>query len=114
MPSKALSAIASIVIFSGTLSVPAVAEPISFDVPLTGTAEVPPAATQGKGEAKLTWDPASRKVTWQITATGLSGPATMAHFHQGPPKKNWPGRYMVISARQPCCFPNKGRKGFDA
>ena len=38
------------------------------------------------GMAELTYDPATRVVTWTITYAGLSGPVTMAHFH-GPAAK---------------------------
>lgn len=65
---------------AGTLTL-AQAAPVSFDVPLTGAAQVPPVQTKGSGDAKLTFDPATRVVTWNITFSNLSGPATMAHFH---------------------------------
>ena len=57
------------------------AAPVSFDVPLTGAQQVPPVQTAGSGSAALTYDPATRVVTWNITFSGLSSPATMAHFH---------------------------------
>ena len=62
------------------------ASPISFTVPLTGAEEVPPVDTPAKGSAAVTYDPATRVVTWTISYTGLSAPATMAHFH-GPAEK---------------------------
>lgn len=57
------------------------AAPVSFKVPLTGAQQVPPVQTPGMGTADLTYDPSTRVVTWTITYDGLSGPATMAHFH---------------------------------
>jgi CHRD domain-containing protein len=42
---------------------------------------VPPVQTQATGTAVLTYDPASKVLTWNITTSGLSGPVTMAHFH---------------------------------
>jgi hypothetical protein len=68
------------VALAGTL-VLAQAAPVSFDVPLTGAQQVPPVQTAGSGSAALTYDPATRVVTWNITFSGLSSPATMAHFH---------------------------------
>ena len=67
----------------------ALAAPQSFTVALTGAQQVPPVQTPGTGTADLTYDPATRVITWSITYSGLSGPATMAHFH-GPagPGKN--------------------------
>lgn len=57
------------------------AAPMSFSVPLTGAAQVPPVNTQGNGTAALTYDPSTRVLTWNVTYSGLSGPATMAHIH---------------------------------
>ena len=57
------------------------ADPTSFKVPLTGAQCVPPVDTTGSGTAELTYDPATRIVTWNITYSGLSSPTTMAHFH---------------------------------
>ncbi len=56
---------------------------------LNGAAEVPPVTTAGKGTAEVDFDPATKKLSWKVTHSGLSGPATAAHFH-GPadPSKN--------------------------
>jgi CHRD domain-containing protein len=48
---------------------------------LDGKSEVPANASAGTGTADLDYDPASKKLTWKLTYTGLSGPATAAHFH---------------------------------
>jgi CHRD domain len=52
-----------------------------FNVPLSGAQCVPPVETSGMGVAALTYDPASRMVTWKITYSGLSSSTTMSHFH---------------------------------
>jgi hypothetical protein len=57
------------------------AAPASFSVPLTGAQQVPPVTTAGSGAAALTYDPATKVVTWSVTFSGLSGAPTMAHFH---------------------------------
>ena len=57
------------------------AAPETFKVALTGAQQVPPVETTGSGTADLTYDPATRVVTWSVTYSGLSAPATMAHFH---------------------------------
>jgi hypothetical protein len=62
-------------------SVAANAAPESFKIALTGAQQVPPVETPGTGTADLTYDPATRVVTWSITYSGLSAAATMAHFH---------------------------------
>ena len=48
---------------------------------LDGKSEVPANASAGKGTADLDYDPASKKLSWKMTYSGLSGPATAAHFH---------------------------------
>lgn len=68
---------------------PALADTVSYKADLTAAQEVPPNASAGKGTADATFDTASKKLTWKVTFSGLSGPATAAHFH-GPaePGKN--------------------------
>ena len=48
---------------------------------LDGKAEVPPNASTGTGTADIDYDAATKKMTWKVTYSGLSGPATAAHFH---------------------------------
>ena len=48
---------------------------------LDGKAEVPPTTSAGKGTADIDFDAATKKLTWKVTYSGLSGPATAAHFH---------------------------------
>jgi hypothetical protein len=48
---------------------------------LDGKSEVPPNASAGTGTADIDYDPATRKLSWTLTYSGLSGPATAAHFH---------------------------------
>jgi hypothetical protein len=50
-------------------------------VTLDGKAEVPPNASTGTGTADIDYDPATKKLSWKLTYSGLSGPATAAHFH---------------------------------
>ena len=66
---------------------PAFAE--KMKVTLSGASEVPPVTTAGKGTADVDFDPATKKLSWKLTHSGLSGPATAAHFHgPGEPGKN--------------------------
>ena len=70
----------------------ALAGPASADkmkVTLDSKSEVPPNSSAGTGSADLDYDKASKKLTWKLTYSGLSGAATAAHFH-GPaePGKN--------------------------
>jgi hypothetical protein len=48
---------------------------------LDGASEVPPTTTAGKGAADIDYDPTTKKLSWKVTYSGLSGPATAAHFH---------------------------------
>lgn len=48
---------------------------------LDGKSEVPPTISNGTGTADLDYDAATKKLSWKLTYSGLSGPATAAHFH---------------------------------
>jgi hypothetical protein len=63
------------------ISSAALAETVHMKATLTGAAQVPPLQTDGKGTADVTVDTTTKKVTWKIEYTGLSGPAVAAHFH---------------------------------
>ena len=63
------------------LSGPAFAEMISYNVPLTGAAEVPPNDSAGTGTVQATFDTETKAFTWTIEYSGLTGEATAAHFH---------------------------------
>jgi len=75
------------------------AAPVHFEFPLTGAEQVPPVETSGKGTADITWDAATRVVTWAVTYSGMSGTATMAHFH-GPADKGKNGPVVVWLSKQ--------------
>ena len=69
----------------------AYAETMTMNVDLTGAQEVPPVETSATGEIEVTYDTDSRKLSWELDYSGLSGDATAAHFH-GPadPGENAP------------------------
>jgi len=64
-----------------TGSVPARADTQSYKAALNGASEVPATTSKGTGTAEMTYDTASKKLTYKITYSGLSGPATGAHIH---------------------------------
>jgi len=72
-----------------TFASPALAETIAFKADLKASEEVPANDSKGTGTVTATYDTASKKLTWKGNYSGLTGPATMAHFH-GPaePGKN--------------------------
>ena len=71
----AMLALGAAVTFAG----PAFAE--KMKATLDGKSEVPPNASTGTGTADVDYDAATKKLTWKLTYSGLSGPATAAHFH---------------------------------
>jgi hypothetical protein len=68
-------ALGAIVAFAG----PAFAE--KKTIMLDGASEVPPTTSTGKGTADIDYDSATKKLSWKVTYSGLTGPATAAHFH---------------------------------
>src|SRR4051812_21927816 len=48
---------------------------------LDGKSEVPATTSSGTGMAEIDYDAATKKLSWKLTYSGLSGPATAAHFH---------------------------------
>ena len=57
------------------------AETATFSAALSGAAEVPANTSAGTGTLDATLDKDTNTLTWKMTYVGLSGPATMAHFH---------------------------------
>jgi hypothetical protein len=87
----------------------AAAAPMTFSVPLSGAEQVPPVQTAGKGTAELTYDPDTRTISWNVSFSDLSGPATMAHFH-GPAAagKNAPPVIWLSTKGAAAASPLKG------
>jgi hypothetical protein len=48
---------------------------------LSGASEVPPTTSAGTGSATATLDTATGKLIWDVTYSGLTGPAKAAHIH---------------------------------
>ncbi|MCK1491423.1 CHRD domain-containing protein [Bradyrhizobium sp. 180] len=72
------------VIAMSMLAAAAVAGPASAEklkATLDAKSEVPATTSSGTGTADLDYDAASKKLSWTVTYSGLSGPATAAHFH---------------------------------
>ena len=70
-------ALAACVMFAS----PALAEMVSFKADLKANEEVPPNDSKATGTLTATYDTTSKKLTWKGNYSGLTGPATMAHFH---------------------------------
>lgn len=66
---------------AGLLSVAAQAETLMFQATLATASEVPPKTGAGAGKLDASLDTATKTLTYTLTYSGLSGPATAAHFH---------------------------------
>jgi hypothetical protein len=66
----------------------AMAATMNMKADLKPTNEVPPTDSKGSGSVTATYDSDSKKLTWKGSYTGLTGPATAAHFHAGDSGKN--------------------------
>ena len=77
--------LAATVAFAGCNSMPMMASASSNTANLAATlssaAEVPANASTGTGTLSGTLDKSTNLLKWQISYSGLSGPATAAHFH---------------------------------
>ena len=83
---SSLTAFACTALF--VLATPVMAANVNMKADLKGASEVPPTDSKGTGSVTATFDTASKKLSWKGTVSGLSGPATAAHFHAGESGKN--------------------------
>jgi hypothetical protein len=88
------------------ISVPATAAVVHFTAKLTGGAETPPNDTKGAGNAAVSLDTTTKKITWKVTYSGLTGPATMAHFHGPAPVGQAAG--VAVPLTPPLASPVRG------
>ena len=90
------------------LAMPSIAsaETITYKVNLKSSQEVPPNPSAATGTLEATYDTASKQLSYTANYSGLSGNATMAHFH-GPadPGKNAP---VLIPVQGSVASPIKG------
>ena len=63
------------------VSAPAFSETMSFKADMKGSSEVPPTDSAASGSADVTLDTNTKKLSWTVSSSGLSGEATAAHFH---------------------------------
>lgn len=54
---------------------------VHFTAKMSGAAEVPAVMTNGSGMADATLNKDTNVLKWKVTYSGLTGPATAAHFH---------------------------------
>lgn len=82
----------------GALTAPGSAETLKMKAALSGKAEVPANTSPGTGSVEVTYDTATKVLTWTGSYSGLTGPATMAHFH-GPAEEGKNAPVMVPSPK---------------
>jgi hypothetical protein len=92
-----------------TSAKPGQAAPMKFKADMNGASEVPAVQTAGKGTVTATYDPATKVLTWEGSFSGLTGPATAAHFH-GPAEvgKNAAPEIWISEKGQNLSSPFKG------
>ena len=59
----------------------AAADATKFTAKLSGASEVPANTSMGVGTMDASLDTATSQLSWTITYSGLTGPASAAHFH---------------------------------
>jgi hypothetical protein len=57
------------------------AEMVNLKAQLTGGAEVPPNESKGTGSVTITYDTATKKLSWKGSQSGMTANPTAAHFH---------------------------------
>lgn len=81
MNSKSLTAGAFVLATLFAAASSASAEKLTMKVSLNAASVIPPNSSPATGSADVTFDTATKLLTWKVTYSGLTGPATMAHFH---------------------------------
>jgi len=80
-----------------------------YKADLKGSDEVPPTKSTGTGSVTMTYDSATKMVSWEGTFSGLTGPATAAHIHGPAPAGKNAGVLVWISEKgKPFNSPFKG------
>jgi hypothetical protein len=68
-------------LLSAAFAAGALAATTMYKADLKGSQEVPVNDSKATGNAELSYDPASKKLSWKVTYSGLTGAATGAHIH---------------------------------
>jgi hypothetical protein len=75
------SFIATSLVLAAGVPLAAFADTVKLGATLNGATEVPPNTTSGMGTLSATLDTATNQLSWTLTYSGLTGPASAAHFH---------------------------------
>lgn len=89
---KKLAPISLAIVAALVLAAAAFAANKTYTVTMTGKAETPKGAPNGKGTAKITVEPGAGKLCFKLTWSGIGTP-TASHIHQG--KKGVAGPVVI-------------------
>ena len=103
MTSIILRSTVAAIVFVGAvaLATPSMAAMVNFKASLSGKSEVPPNTTAGTGAVTASYDTDSKKLSWKGSYSGLTGPASAAHFHGPAPVGKNAGVMVPISPNGP-------------
>ena len=77
----ALAATAVVVLVAGCGMMPGQTNMAAFTTQMRGANEVPAAASNASGQVDAVLNKDTNVLKWQLSYSGLSGPATAGHFH---------------------------------
>jgi hypothetical protein len=69
------------IVLGGCTMMPGSAGSVGVSASLSAAAEVPPNTSSATGSLQGTYNKDTKLLSWKLVYSGLSGPATMAHFH---------------------------------
>jgi hypothetical protein len=76
-----VAAFGAFTVLAGCANTPVDPNVAAMRASLSGISEVPPVPTQGMGEAEVWLNKQTNVLKWKVIYSGLTGPATAAHFH---------------------------------
>jgi hypothetical protein len=79
--SAAALILAALAVASGCAMMKRESDLVAFTTQLRAANEVPPNASQGSGSVDAVFNKDTGQFRWKANFTGLTGPATAAHFH---------------------------------
>ena len=79
--SLALAAVASVAAITGCSLMDRQSNLVAFTTQLRGANEVPAVNSNGNGQVDAVLNKDTNLFRWKVSYTGLTGPATMGHFH---------------------------------
>lgn len=92
--------------FATLLAVTAHAETVTYHATMDTKSEVPAKTTDGKGSVDASLDTGTKVLTYTVTYSGLTGPATAAHLHGPAPSGTNAG--VLVPFKAPLDSPIKG------